>query len=82
MNVGYGIVLRLEEFGDAVGRRSGVVAAHGYEQLHVVVLKEREVEILLEILVGRLETAHGEVRSALIEDVVGLYEVEILVTGI
>ena len=75
-------MLGLKELGDAVGRRGGIVAADGYKQLDVVLLEERKVEILLEILVRGLETAHRQVRSALIEDVVGLEEVEILVTGI
>ena len=81
VDVGDGVVLRFEELGDAVGRRCGVVAADGHEQLDVVLGEEIEVEILLEILVGRFETAHREVRTALIEDVVGLRESQVFVAG-
>ena len=58
------------------------VAADGYEQLYVVVLEKVEIEILLEVLVGGLETAHRQIRSALIEDIVDLEQIEILVTRI
>ena len=71
VDVGDGIFLGLEELGDAVGRRSGIVAADGHEQFDVVLGEEGQVEVLLEVLVGGLESAHLQERTALVEDAVG-----------
>ena len=71
VDVGDGVFLRLEELGDAVGRRGRVVAADRHEQFHVVVGEELEVEVVFEIGVRRFETAHLQERTALVEDAVG-----------
>ncbi len=71
VDVGDGVFLALKELGDAVGRRSGVVAADRDEQLDVVVGEELEVEIVLEVRILGLETAHLEERTALVENAVG-----------
>ena len=49
VDVADGILLGLKEFGDAVGRRSGVVSTNGDKELDVVVLEQGQVEILLEV---------------------------------
>ena len=72
------ILLRGEELGDAVRGGSGVVATHGHEEFDVVVLEQGEVEVLLEILVGGLETAHLQVTAAPVEVGVCLEEVDVL----
>ena len=77
-----GILLGLEELGDAVGRGSGIVTADGNQQLDVVLLEEGEVEVLLEILVRGFETAHLEVGTAPVEIGVRLEEIDILDAGI
>ena len=71
-----------QELGDAVGRRSGIVATHGDEELNLVVGEELEVEALLKILGRRFETAHLEDAAALVEDLVGSEEVEVLHAGL
>ena len=78
MDVRDRILLRGEELGDAVRGGSGVVTAHGHEQLDVVVLEQAQVEVLLEILVGGLETAHLQVAAAPVEVGVRLEEVDVL----
>ena len=76
------IVLGLKEFGDPVGGGGGVVATDSYQELHIVVLEKSQVEILLEILVGRLETAHLEIGSSPVEIGVRLEEVDVLVARV
>ena len=76
-----GILLGFQELGDAVGRGGGVVAAHGHQQLDVVVLEQAQVEVLFKILVGGLETAHLEVGTAAVEVGVGLEEIDVLGAG-
>ena len=71
VDVGDRIFLLLEELGDAVRGRSGIVSAHRHQQFHIVRREEIEVEIVGEILVRRLETAHLQVGTAPVEDVVG-----------
>ena len=61
MDVGDRIVLCSEELGDPVGGRSCIIASDSHEKLDVIFLEEIEIEILLEILVGRFEPAHLEV---------------------
>ena len=58
MNVGNGIMLALEELGNAVCRRGRIVATYGDKQLDIVVGEQLKVETFLEILIGRFETAH------------------------
>ena len=77
VDVGDGVFLGLEELGDTGGGRSRVVAADGHEQLDVVLGEEIEVEILLEILVGRFETTHRQVRAAAVENIVGQQEIDV-----
>ncbi len=72
------ILLRGQELGDAVRGGSGVVTTHGHEELDVVVLEQGEVEVLFEILVGGLETAHLQIAAAPVEVGVGLEEVDVL----
>ena len=55
------IILGCEEFGNSICSRSRVVTTDGHEKLDVVVFEEVEVEVLFEILVSRLETAHFEI---------------------
>ena len=81
MDVGDGVFLGLEELGDAVCRRSGVIAADRHEQLDVVVGEELEVEVVLKIGVGGLETAHLQERTALVEDAVGHRVVDVYGAG-
>ncbi len=81
MDVGDGIMLALQELGDTVCRRGGVVATHGDKQLHVVILEEGEVETLLKVFVGGFETAHLEDAATLVEDFVGREEIEFLHAG-
>ncbi len=71
------VLLLFEELRNAVRSRSGVVTSNGYEQLDVVLHEEVEVEILSEVLVRGLETAHGEERSTSVEDVVCQHEVDV-----
>ena len=81
VDVGNWVVLAFEEFGDAVGRRSGIVATDGNKQFDVVIGKEWEVKTLFEVLVGRFEAAHFEDAATFIEDFVGGEEIEVLHTG-
>ena len=71
VDVGDGVFLGLEELGDAVRRRGGIVAADRDEQLDVVVGEEFEVEVVLEIRILGFEPAHLQERTALVEDAVG-----------
>ena len=71
MDVGDGVFLGLEELGDTVGGRSRVVAADGHQQFDVVVGEELEVEVVFEIRILGLETAHLQERTSLVEDAVG-----------
>ena len=82
MDIADGIALGLEELGDPVGGGSGVVSAHGHKQLDVVVLEETEVEVVLEIIVSRLETAHLQIGASPVEIGVSLEEVDILDAGV
>ena len=77
VDVGDRIVLCSQEFGNPVCSGSCVVAAYGNEKLDVVVLEEVKVEILFEILVSRLETAHFEVGTAPVPETVCDEEIEI-----
>ena len=81
MDVGDGIMLALQELGDTVCRRGGVVATHGDKQLHVVILEEGEVETLLKVFVGGFETAHLEDAATLVEDFVGREEIRVPACG-
>ena len=58
VDVGDRVVLCCQELGNPVGSGSGIVTTYGHKKLDVVLLEELKIEILLEILVGRLETAH------------------------
>ena len=71
MDVGDGVFLGLQELGDAVRGRSRVVAADRHEQFDVVVGEELEVEVVFEIRILGLETAHLQERTSLVEDAVG-----------
>ena len=71
VDVGDGVFLGLQELGDSVCRRGGIVPADRHEQLDVVVGEELEVEVVFEIGVGGFEPAHLEERTALVEDSVG-----------
>ena len=71
------ILLGFEELGDAVRGGCGIIAADGDQKLDVVLLEESEVEILLEILVRRFESAHLEIGTSPVEISVRLEEVEI-----
>ena len=75
------IVLRFEELGYPVGCGCGVVASDGHQELDVVVLEQGEVEVLLEILVGGLETAHLEIGTATVEIGVCLEEIDVFGAG-
>ena len=77
MNVRDRVFLLFEEFRDPVGRRGGIVATHGHEQFHVIFDKEIEVKILFEVLVGRFETTHRQVRAAAVENIVGQQEIDV-----
>ena len=66
-----GVFLGLQELGDAVRGRCRVVAADRHEQLDVVVGEELEVEVVFEIRILGLETAHLQERTSLVEDAVG-----------
>ena len=66
--LGGGVV---QELGDAVRGRCRVVAADRHEQLDVVVGEELEVEVVFEIRILGLETAHLQERTSLVEDAVG-----------
>ncbi len=77
VDVGNGILLGFEERGDTVGRRGGVVATHGDQKLHVIVLKEFEIEILVEILLRRFEAAHLKERSPEVENIVGKRKIDV-----
>ena len=72
------IVLGFEELGDPVGCGCRVVTSDGNQELDIVVLEESEVEILLEVLVGRLEAAHLKVGASPVEISVGLEEIDVL----
>ena len=76
------VVLGLKELGDSVGCGGCVVTAYSNEKLHIVVLEEGKVEILLEILVGRLETAHLEVGTTSVEVSVSLEEIDVFGAGL
>ena len=76
------IMLGLKELGDTVGRRSGIVAADGHQKLDIVVLEEGEIEILLEILVRRFETAHLKIGTAPVEVSVCFEKINVLSAGI
>ena len=82
MNIVDRIVLRLEELGDPVGGGSGVVTTDGDQELYVILLEKRKVEILLKVLVSRLETAHLEVGTTPVEISVSLEEIDVLDAGI
>lgn len=81
VDVGNGVFLGLEELGDAVCGRCRIIAAHRDKQLDVVVGEEFEVEVVLEIRIRGLETAHLEERTALVEDAVGHGVVDVHGTG-
>ena len=51
-------MMSLQKLRHTVGRRSRIVAAHGNEQLHLVVLEKVEIEPLFKVFVSRFETAH------------------------
>ena len=76
-----GIVLGLEELGYAVRGGSGIVSADGDQKLNVVVFEEFKIEVLLEILVRGLETAHLEVGTAAVEICVSLEEIDVFGAG-
>ena len=82
VDVGDGILLALQELGDAVGRRGRVVAAHRDEQFDVVFGEEPEVEVVFEIRILRFEAAHLQERTALVEDAVGHGVVDVHGAGI
>ena len=77
MDVADRIVLCLEEFGDPVGCRCSVITSDGHQELDVVVLEEGEVEIILEIIISGLETAHLEVGTTPVEIGISLEEVDV-----
>ena len=76
------IVLCCKELGNPVCRRSRVVTAHSHEKLDVVLFEKVEVEVFLEIFVGRLETAHLKVGTAAVEVAIGLGKVDVLGAGV
>jgi hypothetical protein len=80
--IGDRILLGLEEFGDTVGRRSGIVATYGDKQLDIVLLEELQVKALLEIFVRGFETAHLKIGTAPVEIRISLEEIDVLDTGI
>ena len=82
VDIVYRILLLFQELGNTVGCRSSVVSADGDKKLDVVVLEEVKIEILLEILVGRLEAAHLEIRTATVEVGVSLEEIQVFGAGI
>ena len=77
MDIVDGILLGFQELGNAVGRRCGVVATHGDQQLDVIVLEQAQVEILLKILVGGFEAAHLEIAATPVEIGVCLEEIDL-----
>ena len=81
MDVVDGILLGLQEFGNAVGRGSGIVTTNGNEEFDVVVLEQAQVEVFLKILVGGFETAHLQVGTATVEVSVCFEEIDVLGTG-
>ena len=82
MDIGNRIVLVGQELGNAVGGRCSVVASHGHQQLNIVVLEEVQVETFLEILVSGFKAAHLQNAAALIENLVGHQEIDILHTWV
>ena len=82
MDVCNRIVLCCKELGNSVRCRCRVVAADCHEKLDVVLFEKIEVEVLLEILVGRFETAHLKVGTAAVEVAVCLSEVDVLSAGV
>ena len=77
-----GYLFRFEELGNAVGRRSRIVTAHGHQQLDIVIGEEFQIEVVFEIGILRFETAHLEERTALIEYSVGHLIINVHRTGI
>ena len=82
VDVADSIARGLKELGDPVGCGGGVVSTHGDEKLNIVVLEKGQVEILLEILVSRLEAAHLEVGSTPVEVGVSLEEIDVFGAGV
>ena len=77
VNIVNRILFCLKEFCNPVSRRSSVVASDSDKQLHVVLLEKLEVEIFLEILIGRLETAHLQVGTTSVEIRICLEEIDV-----
>ncbi len=82
VDIGNRIPFRFEELGNAVGRRSRIVTAHGHQQLDIVIGEEFQIEVVFEIGILRFETAHLEERTALIEYSVGHLIINVHRTGI
>ena len=78
VNVGDRVLLCLEELGDSVCSGSGIIATYGNQKFDVVLGEKFEVEVVLKIGVGWLETAHLKIRTATVEVGVSLVEIEIL----
>ena len=78
MNVSYRIFLLLEELCDTVRRRGSIVTTYGNQKLDVVLGKEVEVEVFLEIFCCRFETTHLKVATTSVKVSVCLEEVDVL----
>ena len=63
-------------------RYLGVISADGDQKLDVVVSEELEVEMMLEVVISRLETAHHQIGTAAVVDVVGQEEVDVDMAGV
>ena len=82
VDIGDRIMLGCEELGNPVGSGGSIVAADCHKKLYVVVLEQVKVEILLEILVSRLEPAHFEIGASPVEIPVRLEEIYVLDAGV
>ena len=67
-----------QELRNAVRRRRRIVPTHRHQQLHLVLREKLQVETLLKILGRRLETAHLQYTAALVENLVGSQEIQVL----
>ena len=77
MYVGNREVLGLKELGNTVSSRGGIVSTNCNQKFYVVVLEELQIEILVEIFLCRLETAHDKKGTSAVEDVVCLEEIQL-----